>query len=91
MLSEGLVILACVSGKGCSPTSERYLETHVDFKQALEHESARMRKFLPEFIVTYAGPMLLLANRQQATLRLTGSTILEVSNEKQFIRYNYDF
>lgn len=90
MVSEFLVLVACATSKGCSDTANLYYNTHDEFRQVVEREGARMRRFLPEVVVVYVGPVALFASGQTANFRLSKYFTLEVSSVKQNLVYSID-
>ena len=91
MLQEAVVILACVSSKGCSETSSLYFTHNPDTKRYLKVQEEKIKEYVGPDLVTVVGPSLFFAFGGTATLKLTKNVSLQTGPKKTILTYRIEF
>ena len=70
MIAEGLVALACISNHGCAETASEYRRRSPQLEHVILETERITRNIVPEVLVSYAGPIFLVAAGRTASIRL---------------------
>ena len=82
-MQEFLVVLACLSNKGCSETANAYYQAHPEIKQMVKRQEERVKEYVGPVVVTYASPMFFVAAGGSGNFKLYGDFSLKVDNYKE--------
>ncbi len=92
MLQEAVVILACVTSKGCSQTSGHYFNTNPESKKIMKKHEKKIRDYIGhEEALLVIGPTLFFAAGGTGTIRLAKNWNLQLNKEKAIISYRIEF
>lgn len=91
MLSEALVIFACVNSTGCSPTSSLYYNTHPELKEFVDKTQIKVVEFVGPMTIQTLGPVLYMAAGGTGTVRLDKYFSLQLKSNKAGILFGKDF
>jgi hypothetical protein len=79
---EGLVILACISGKGCNESLTSYYVTHPSLVEYVERNERDVKKLLNPYVIEYILPMAAFITNTSASFRIYNgfSLVANVNN-----------
>lgn len=77
-MQELLVILACLSSKGCSETSGAYYQAHPELQEMVKLNERRVKNFVGPIIMESAAPILFLAQGGTGNFKIYGPLSLRV-------------
>lgn len=77
-MQEFLVILACMSSKGCETTANAYYQSHPELKHAVQTSEEKLKKIVGPTVVAYSAPAFFLAQGGSGTFKLYGDFSLQV-------------
>lgn len=80
MIQEFLVVLACLSDKGCSPTSTAYYHARPEVKEMIELQERRIKQWVGPQIVERAAPFVFIAAGGTGNFKLYKNLSLEIKN-----------
>ncbi len=91
MLSEALVIFACVNSTGCSETSSHYYNTHPEIREIVKYNEKRIERFIEPTFIQVTGPIMFAAAGGTGTVRLNRYFSLQMNTKKGILMFNKDF
>jgi len=91
MIQESLVILACMSNRGCYQTTNLYYDYNPQTKEMINKHKDHLARYAgPEAVVL--APFVLLATRGRGSFRLTKYFSLSLSkNDANLLIFKLDF
>ena len=91
-MTEFLVIMACLNGKGCSETSNAYYQAHPELREMVQEQEKRVKDYCGPIIVEVAGPFLFIAAGGTGNFKLYKNLSFEVKNfNKTTLVYSVGF
>lgn len=91
MLQEAVVILACVTSKGCSQTSGHYFNLNPDTKKIIKRQEKKIKEYIGPDLPTVVGPGLFLAVGGTGTIRLNRYFSIQTGPKKTILTYRIEF
>lgn len=91
MLSEALVIFACVNSTGCNETSSHYYNTHPELREMVDRNSKEIERFVGPTVIQVVGPVLFAAAGGTGTVRLNKYFSLQMSIQKGTLMFGKEF
>ncbi len=82
-MQEFLVILACMSGKGCNETSSAYYQSHPELRHMVEMNEKKIKDFCGPIVVESAAPIAFVAAGGTGNFKLYGDFSLQVKQYTQ--------
>ena len=90
-MQELLVVLACVSGKGCVETAGHYRQSNPQIQEMIYYSEQVARKHVPQYVIQYFAPVVAYSAGYDGNIALTRSFGLKVSRRTQSLNYTYSF
>lgn len=84
MIQEVLVLLACISNKGCTPTVSLYYDSNPKIEQTVKTNERIVLKQLAPEVITVA-PYALFFATGRGSFRLVKNTVLTVGRNNVLI------
>jgi hypothetical protein len=91
MLEEALVILACATGKGCSPTSNHYYQTHPEVKSYVERQERNAKEFVGPTTLNIVAPFALAAAGGNGHIRFNKDFGLQTTRKSATLVFSKEF
>lgn len=91
MLSEALVIFACINSTGCSETSSHYYNTHPEIREIVQKHEKLAEKYIGPVVIQTVGPVLYIASGGTGTIRLSRNWSLQLNQEKGTLAYRLEW
>lgn len=91
MLSEALVIFACINSTGCQETSTHYYNTHPDFRELIEKDEKKLEKLIGPMVITTVGPIIYAAAGGTGTIQLNKYFSLQLSIKQNSLIFGREF
>lgn len=91
MLSEALVIFACIHSTGCQETSSQYFLEHPEVKQMVKKQENNIKELFGPYIIETLGPALYVATGGTGTIKLHRNWSLQLSSESGILSFRRDF
>ncbi len=77
-MQELLVILACLSSKGCSETTGAYYQSHPELQEMVRMNERKIKNFVGPIIVEAAAPIFFVAQGGTGNFKIYGPLSLKV-------------
>lgn len=91
MLSEALVIFACVTSHGCSETSNQYALENPELVHRLEDEAKSCEKMVGPETVNTLGPLIYFVGGGTANIKLQESLYLQINKQQGILTIKKTF
>lgn len=91
MLSEALVIFACVNSTGCSETSSLYFSQNPEIKKAIDLKANQAKKYIGPKLVDTVGPLMYYISGGTGNINLHKHFNLQISKERGILVFNWSF
>lgn len=91
VITEALVVLSCVTSKGCQQTSDHYYVTHPELRQIVKYDEEKIKNYLGPFIIEGIGPVLYAAAGGTGTVRLNRYFSLQINRDTNTLSYRLEF
>ena len=91
MLSEALVIFACINSTGCSETSSHYYNTHPEVREIVQKHEKLAEKYIGPVVIQTVGPILYIASGGTGTIRLSRNWSLQLSRGNGTLAYRLEW
>lgn len=91
MLSEALVIFACINSTGCTETSNLYFHQHPDVKKLIDTNAESARQYIGPRIVDTAAPMLFVIAGGTGVVHLQKHFDLRISKDSSTLSFSIIF
>ncbi len=91
-MTEILVLLACATNNGCSPSVNAYYAENPKVREVTRYHTKRVKTMIGPTAVTFA-PLVLLTAKGKASINLGHNIALQFSNRDSsaLIIYNFSF
>lgn len=77
-MQELLVVLACLTSKGCSETSGAYYQAHPELQEMVKMNERRVKNFVGPIVVESVAPVFFLAQGGTGNFKIYGPLSLKV-------------
>lgn len=91
MIQELLLIFACVDSKGCSETTQAYINYNKDIVNSIENTAKVVKNTIPGPITRVLLPMYNVYTAKAVIFSVNQYTIVGISNENISISFNYKY
>jgi len=91
VLSEALVIFACINSTGCSETSSHYYNTHPEIKEIVQKHEKLAEKYIGPVVIQTVGPVLCVASGGTGTIRLSRNWSLQLGRDRGTLAYRLEW
>ena len=79
-MTEFLVIIACLNGKGCSETSNAYYQAHPELQEMVHVQEKKIKDYCGPIVVETAGPFLFIVAGGTGNIKLYKNLSLEIKH-----------
>ena len=90
-MTELLVVVACLYGKGCSETSSTYYDSKPELQLFVKRTERRITATVGQATVTYVAPPLIFALGGSGIIKLNQHVNLQVNKNLFELKFNKDF
>jgi len=84
---EVLVILACVTGKGCAETSTSYYNTSPALRDLVKDNEVKVRQVLGPYVVEYVVPVMGLGVGSSSYIKINKNFSTKLENNVVYLKY----
>lgn len=82
-MQEILVVIACLSGKGCNETSNAYYQAHPELRKMVEMNEKKLKNFVGPIVVESAAPIAFVVAGGTGNFKLYGNFSVEIKQYTQ--------
>lgn len=90
MLSEALVIFACVNSTGCPETSSLYFSQNPELKKSLDQKAESIRQYVGPNFVDVVGPALFVVAGGTGTIKINKYFSLQLKKDSGILTFRWD-
>lgn len=89
MLSEVLVIFACVNSTGCNETSDLYFFQNPEIKKQIDKEGRIIRNYVGPGLVDTIGPALFVVGGGTGVVHIRKQLDLQIRRDSAMLTFNW--
>jgi hypothetical protein len=89
--TEILVVIACLTGKGCPESAALYYDTHPELQSVKQVVEDKYISKIPDFIKNLIVPAIAIGGGASGSIKIDENFSIQGNKDEQTIVYNLSF